>query len=189
VSTPPPFLQGQHIYLRVLTDEDASGDYPAWLNDAEVCRGNSHHVFPYPKEAALDYIRKVRESTTNLALAIVLREDHRHIGNITLQSIHPINRSAEFAMLIGDKSAWGKGYGLEAGQLMCQHGFETLNLHRIYCGTFADNAGMIGLAHALGMKEEGRRREAAFKDGKYLDIVEFGLLESELLSRRRPISG
>lgn len=175
-----PFLEGQRIYLRGLTDADASGDYPAWLNDAEVSRGNSHHVFPYSREAALDYIRQIRQSATSLALAIVLREDHRHIGNITLQSIHPIYRSAEFAVLIGDKAGWGKGYGLEAGRLVCRHGFEALNLHRIYCGTFADNVGMIGLAHALGMKEEGRRREAAFKEGKYIDIIEFGLLGADI---------
>ncbi|MBI3524682.1 MAG: GNAT family N-acetyltransferase [Betaproteobacteria bacterium] len=179
MNSPIPFLEGQRLYLRALADKDADGDYPAWLNDAEVCRGNSHHVFPYSREAALDYIRQTRQSTTSLVLAIVVREDHHHIGNIALQSIHPIHRSAEFAILIGDKTGWGKGYGLEAGRLLCRHGFAALNLHRIYCGTFADNAGMIGLAHALGMKEEGRRRQAAFKDGKYIDIVEFGLLETD----------
>jgi len=179
MNSPIPFLEGQHLYLRALTDADADGEYPAWLNDAEVCRSNSHHVFPYSREAALDYILEIRQSTASLTLAIVVREGHRHIGNIALQSIHLINRNAEFAVLIGDKAGWGKGYGLEAGRLICRHGFDALNLHRIYCGTFADNVGMIGLAHALGMKEEGRRREAAFKDGKYIDIVEFGLLGAD----------
>jgi RimJ/RimL family protein N-acetyltransferase len=174
-----PFLAGTGLYLRGLEETDAAGSYPTWFNDTEVCRGNSHHVFPYSREQALDYIRSTRGNHSALVLAIVLPDRDRHIGNITLQSIHPINRSAEFAILIGDKAAWGKGHAAEAAKLLCRHGFETLNLHRIYCGTLADNQGMIRLAQTLGMKEEGRRREAIFKNGRYTDIIEFGMLSTE----------
>ena len=62
---------------------------------------------------------------------------------------------------------------------MCAHGFLALNLHRIACGTFADNRAMLRLAAYLGMHEEGRRREAAFKAGRYIDVIEFGVLDNE----------
>jgi len=63
--------------------------------------------------------------------------------------------------------------------LIVQYGFQRLNLHRIYCGTIQGNKGMMKLAAKLKMKEEGKRREAIYKNGSYLDIHEYGILRSE----------
>jgi RimJ/RimL family protein N-acetyltransferase len=173
------FLRGPRIHLRALRPEDAEGDYPNWLNDAEICSGNSHHVFPYSAAAALDYIEYARKARDCLILAIVDSADQRHIGNIALQNIHPVYRSAELSILLGGASARGQGIGLEAALLLCRHGFDALNLQRIACGTFADNRAMCSLAKKLGMAQEGVRRQAAFKHGAYLDVVEFGMLREE----------
>jgi [ribosomal protein S5]-alanine N-acetyltransferase len=175
----PPFLSGKRLILRSLVDSDSRGPYVTWFNDAAVCRGNSHHVFPFTRETALQYIRQVAEARDALVLAVVLRDRNRHIGNIALQHIHPVYHSAEFAIILGDRRAWGRGYGHEAGRLLCDHGFSALNLHRIACATFEGNAAMRQLALSLGMKEEGRRRQAAFKQGRYVDVVEFGVLKVE----------
>jgi len=178
-----PFLEGKRLYLRGLSLEDAEGAYPEWLNDEEVCRGNGHHLFPYGREQAREFIRGTWNDRSAVTLAMVLREGHRHIGNVALQGIHQIHRTAEFAILLGDRESWGQGYGREAGLLLCRHGFRALQLHRVGCGTFADNEGMRGLARALGMKEEGRRRQAVWKDGRYVDVVEFGVLAEEFFER------
>ncbi len=176
------FLSGTRVNLRPLEETDAKGAYVDWLNDAEVCHGNSHHVFPYSEEKASSFIRQ-SYSSESLVLAITLKEENIHIGNIALQKIHPINRSAEFAILVGDKRFWGKGHGKEAGLLIIQHGFNQLNLRRIDCATFRNNEGMKRLALALGMKEEGVRKQAIYKNGEYLDVIEFGLLRNESLAR------
>lgn len=176
------FISGERLYLRALTDADVEGPYPGWLNDPEVCAGNSHHVYPYDRGSAAAYISEARRSREALILAISLHDGDRHVGNISLQRIHPTFRSAELAILLGDRSVWGAGIGTEAGRLLIRHGFETMNLHRIYCGTFEDNIGMRKLATILGMTEEGRRREAAFKAGRYVDVIEFGILAGEYRS-------
>ncbi len=175
----PPFLETPRLQLRPLVPADADGPYLHWFNDPDVCRYNSHHVLPYRREDALAYIEGVARSPRDLVLAIVLGQDQRHIGNIALEGIDPVHRSAEFAIVIGEKDCWGKGLSLEAGKPLVQHGFDTLNLNRIYCGTAVENLPMRHLAQALGMREEGLRRQALFKNGCYLDVVEFGLLESE----------
>jgi [ribosomal protein S5]-alanine N-acetyltransferase len=173
------FLIGQRLYLRALEENDADGAYVGWFNNAEVCAGNSHHVFPFTRDAALEYIRRAGQRTDSLILAIVLKENDRHVGNIALQDIHPINGSAELSILLGEREAWGAGYACEAARLLLAHGFTELNLRRVGCGTFAGNEPMLKLALRLGMKEEGRRRQAAFKAGRYHDVVEFGLLRDE----------
>lgn len=172
-------IEGPRLILRALTPEDADGRYPHWLNEPAVCTGNAHGVFPYSREAARSFIAEGQNRRDALVLAIELRDSDRHIGNISLQNIHPIYRKAEFAILLGETDTWSRGYGKEAGVLLCRHGFDRLNLHRIECGTFANNSGMQRLALALGMREEGRRRDAAFVAGQYLDIIEFGMTRTE----------
>ncbi len=180
-SKPIFFLYGKRVYLRPLLESDADGKYIHWLNSKEVCAGNSHHIYPYTKEMALEYIRRSQADREALILAVIVRKDHIHIGNIALQNINLLHRSAEFAILIGEKSYWGKGHALEASKLIMEHGFKALNLNRIYCGTYESNTGMRKLAEALGMRREGLRRKAAFKEGNFIDIIEFGLLESEFM--------
>lgn len=185
MTTGLPFLRGDRLYLRALLETDAQGVYPEWFNDAEACLGNSHHVFPYSRQAAAEYIRQSSVPGGDLVLAIVLSEDDRHVGNIALQNIHPLYRSADLTIIIGDRSVWNTGVGKEAARLLCDHGFDTLNLHRIACGTFASNTAMIRLAGHLGMREEGRRRQAAFKNGRYVDVIEFGVLRDEYGATRK----
>lgn len=180
----PSFLRGERIDLRPLVEADADGPYVSWFNDAETCRGNSHHVRPYSGADARAYIARVAAAPDQLVLAIVRREDGRHIGNIALQAINPVYRTAELSIMLGERDAWGKGYASEAARLLCDHGFRALNLNRIACGTFAANGGMRRVAERLGMREEGVRRQAAFKDGAYVDVVEYGVLRAEYESAR-----
>ena len=180
----PSFLRGERIDLRPLVEADADGPYVSWFNDAETCRGNSHHVRPYSAADARAYIARVAAAPDQLVLAIERREDGRHIGNIALQAINPVYRTAELSIMVGERDAWGQGYASEAARLLCDHGFRALNLNRIGCGTFAANAGMRRVAERLGMREEGVRRQAAFKDGAYVDVVEYGVLRAEYESAR-----
>lgn len=178
-----PFLRGKRIVLRPLREEDAYGPYAGWLNDAKVCAGNRHHRFPYGVADALAYIQQSRVAKDQIALAIVHQETERHIGNIALKRVDYIDRSAELVILVGEQAYWGQGYGQEAAQLLLDHAFFTLNLHRVSCGTFESNTGMRRLVGALGMREEGRRREAAFKQHSWLDVIEYGVLRHEYVAR------
>ncbi len=181
--TNSPFLVGRVVQLRALAESDCRGAYVRWFNDAEVCRFNGHHRFPYGREEALRYVQRVRGSAADLVLAVILKRSRRHIGNVSLQKINLIDRSAEFAIVIGEKDCWGKGYSKEVARLMLDHGFCSLNLHRIYCGTSSENLPMRRLALYLGMKKEGVHRQAIFKGNRYLDVWEYGILRSEYLKR------
>ena len=169
-------LEGEHLYLRFLHVNDASGDYPTWLNDKEVCQYNSHGDTLYTKEMALSYIKSVSNNPTCKVFAICDRASDKHIGNISLQAISQKNQSAEFAILLGDKASWGKGLSKEAGRLLINYGFKELHLHRIYCGTSEANTPMQRLALSLGMSFEGRRKEAMKKDDMFYDILEYGIV-------------
>lgn len=173
------FLKGKRIYLRPLEEKDLRGNYVSWLNDEQVNMYSSHHIFPYSLEEGLAYIKKSQKDRNTLILAIVVKRGNVHVGNISLQNIDYINRNAEFAILVGEKKYWNKGYSTEASSLLLSHGFNALGLLRIYCGTSSKNLSMQKLAISLGMILEGRRRKALFKYGQFVDILEYGILASE----------
>ena len=173
------FLQGPNIYLRALNEQDILGNYTTWLNDTEITKYNSHGRFPMTVEKLLNFVQMSSQSNNSLVMAVVSLENDIHIGNISLQSINWIDRNAEIAFLLGEKAFWGKGVMLEAGRLIIEHGFNSLNLHRIYCGTSSQNIGMQKLAEKLEMKKEGIRKEALFNSGIYNDIIEYGILNTK----------
>lgn len=176
-----PVLKGKNIYLRALSLNDAKGDYPHWLNDPEVTKYNSHGKTFYTKKMAEEYIAMVTESDSYHVFAIIQNKTDKHIGNISLQAVDPKARNAEFAILIGEPSVYGMGVGEEAGRLLLGYGFAELKLHRVYCGTSSENIGMQKLALKLGMRQEGIRRDALTKNGRFADIIEYGILEDEYI--------
>ncbi|MDD5157823.1 GNAT family protein [Sulfurimonas sp.] len=174
-----PFLVGETIYLRGLDVEDARGDYPSWLNDESSCKYSEHHVFPYSADLAVDYLTKLPLQKDKIMLAVVDKKSDTHIGNITLLAISSLHRSAEFSIMIGNREFLGKGASKEASLLMLNHGFNTMNLHRICCGTMVLNSSMRALASYLGMIEEGVFRDEVYKEGKYHDTIRYSILKDE----------
>lgn len=174
-----PFLVGKRIYLRPLKRTDLDDHYMEWFNDKEVSKFSSHAIFPYTEDDMLEYFEESKKSITMLPFAIIFKKNDKHIGNVSLQNINWVFRSAEFAIILGDKAYWKKGLGYEVGKLILDYAFERLNLNRVHCGTSVENIGMQQLAIRLGMKQEGRRRQAIYKWGKYADIAEYGILRSE----------
>lgn len=180
-----PFIVGNILYLRALEKEDLSGNYFQWFNDQQVCRYNSHGIAPNNMDMMETYIKRSYSDSSLAVFAICHMKGDVHVGNISLQSINFIDRSAEYAIVIGEKEYWGKGVAKEASMLILEYGFMTLNLHRIYCGTSEKNIAMQRVISYMGMKEEGRRRQALFKNGDYVDILEYGILRDEYLSHRQ----
>ena len=148
------FIQGESLYLRALEEKDLQGNYFQWLNDPEVNEFNSHGVFPNTESGMKSFLEHQHESKDKLVLAIIDNSADLHIGNISLQAIDWVSQSAEFAILLGDKDYWGKGYSTEAAIMICEHGFKKMNLNRIHCGTSEKNIGMQKLAGKMKMKLE-----------------------------------
>ena len=164
-------------FVRSLTDTDIEGQYKSWFSDQEVCMYNSHGKF-FKTDSYFKHFIESLNNEKQIVWAICHIADG-HIGNVSLQDISFINRTAEFAIILGNKNHWGKGIGKLAGTQLLKHGFNKLNLFKIYCGTATCNEGMKKLASALGMTLEGTRRQQVFLEGERVDILEYGVLASE----------
>jgi len=160
-----------------LVEEKYPTNCLSWLNDPEVTKYNHWGLFPYTSLTRDQYIQELKKSNKTIVWACLV--DGVHIGNFTLQSINYIYRSAEFAVVIGEKEHWGKGYCTEAARLLFSHGFNKLNLHRIFTGTSSTNEGMNRVAWKLGMTQEGTFRDGVYLEGKYVDVNVYGILKDE----------
>ena len=101
------------------------------------------------------------------------------VGNTAFISILEIDRCAEIGIMLGEKSWWNKGYGTETMRAMLRHGFETLNLHRIWLQVYSNNKRGIRAYEKAGFQHEGVYREGHYQAGRYHDVFLMSVLRQE----------
>ncbi len=173
-------ITSDRLCLRAAEREDLPR-FVAWLNDREVGEFLSMNqpMSLVAEEHWFEDMQKKPKAEQVLVIQIRDGEAWRPIGNVSFMNIDWINRSAEVGIFIGEKSCWNQGYGREAMRLMLKHGFETLNLHRIYLRVFEHNLRGIKAYEHAGFKHEGRMRQAQYQDGRYYDVLLMSVLRDE----------
>ncbi len=114
-----------------------------------------------------------------LAMAVHERATDRLIGTCAFSQLDGDNGSALYHITIGEKDAWGHGFGTEATRLMVDHAFETLGLHRIALNVFEFNERATRAYLRCGFVVEGRSRESIWRDGRWWDELAMSILESD----------
>lgn len=107
-----------------------------------------------------------------------IEKDNSLIGEAGYKNIKWINRKAELNIVI-KKDFRNKGYGREVLTEMINYGFKILNFHRLEAEVYEYNKASITLVENLGFAVEGKLREAKYNNGKYHDIIRYGLLKNE----------
>jgi RimJ/RimL family protein N-acetyltransferase len=162
-------LRGERIILTPLRDEDSRILFE-WINEREDVLLSA----PYKPVHAADHrewFEGIRGRPDVAIFGIRLLDGDRLIGSCQLHGIDLRARSAELQIRIGDPDARGQGYGSDALGLLLRHGFDDLNLHRIWLRVFASNERAIRAYAGAGFVEEGRLRDAAYVDGEFVDVV------------------
>lgn len=163
------------LYLRSLKKEDLNIKYYSWFQDQNITNFSSHGKFTKSLKFYRDNILSSIDNKSACVLSIIYKK--KHIGNVALSNISLINRSAEFSIIIGQKNNHQKKIGLNVCKMIIKHGFEKLNLNRIYCGTSQNNNAMKKIAILVGMNLEGIRKSAIFLNNKYYDQYDYGILK------------
>jgi RimJ/RimL family protein N-acetyltransferase len=180
----PPFIQGRRVVLRRHRPENLE-TVVRWYRDPELARLTRYQVRPMSREEVERFFQSRLLGIDSVAYAIHELPSDRLIGLTTFSALDGDNGSALFHITIGEPDAWGRGLGTEAVELMLEHAFERLGLHRIGLSVFEFNERAIRSYQKAGFVVEGRLREAILRDGRYWDEVQMGALQTEW-SRRRP---
>lgn len=166
-------IKGERIFLRRLTEEDASEDYVRWMNDAVTTQYLESRFCTYDIESIRSFIRQVTNDN-NYQFGIFLNGAGRHIGNIKIGGINHCHKFADIGFLIGEKDFWGKGIATEAVKLATEFSFNTLKLHKIWGGVYSMNVGSLRVFEKNGYEREGVRKSQYLLDGVYCDDIMFG---------------
>jgi len=178
------FIRGNVVDLVALTEDIVlHSDWYKWFNDETITANMQQHYFPNTSQSQLDYYRsEIAGNQKKLQLGILYKEKEKIIGMISLSNIDSIHRKAELAIIIGDAQYQKLPIVLEANHLILRHGFQELNLRKIYGGTIIkDLADMY--VRVLGFQHEGIRRQEVFKSGKYHDLYLIGVLREEFYDK------
>jgi diamine N-acetyltransferase len=174
---PVRFLLGERLYLRPLEKEDLPL-IRQWANDPEM-RGLIGEVLPMSVAAAEEFYERGRTDKEQVWFVIVLREGDRVIGEAGLLRMFPAWRTTDMSIIIGDKEAWGKGYGLEVARLMLDFAFGAMNMHRVAVGVVGFNERALRFWEKAGFRREGVERDGYFHNHAYHDFVMMSILEEE----------
>ena len=149
------------VSLRELTHDDAEDRYQ-WCLDQEVTK---HLNMPekYPPFS-------LEETRAWIDMCI---------DWVDLKNIDQLNKHAELGIAIGDKTYWGKGYGLAAMGEMLHWGFEELGLNKIWLRVEIDNEQAIKSYRKMGYVEEGILRQDRWRNGEFVDRLRMSILRAE----------
>jgi len=180
----PPHIMSDSVAKIKLRELDRSDltRLNGWRNDREIMELLGNNFLFISETVDENWFQSyLRDRERNVRLSIIAEETGDYVGNVNLTSIHRVNRSAEYSILIGEKRYWSKGIGSQATRLMLDHAFKDLNLNRIYLTVIRENVRALRLYRRLKFVEEGCQRQAIFKDGSYRDLIAMSILKGEFL--------
>lgn len=179
----PDRIDGSLVVLKRHT-RDNLPDFLRWYQDPEVARLTRYQDGPMRPDEIERFFMMRAIGPDALAMGIHERATGRLIGTCAFSQLDADNGSVLFHITIGEHDAWGNGYGTEATALMVEHAFSALGLHRVSLSVFAFNERAVRAYARVGFVDEGRAREAIWRDGRWWDEIHMSVLEPEWRARR-----
>lgn len=175
------------IFLREIQQSDVP-TINKWRNDVNImdCLGAPfRYINIETDEKWFESYMSTRNN--NIRLAICDVENAKLLGVVYLLQIDWINRSAEYAIQIGETLSQGGGVGYKSTINILKHAFYDINLHKIVLYVVENNQRAIRLYEKIGFVQEGRLRQSVFKNGRYFDVIVMSILNSEYIAKYKDI--
>jgi RimJ/RimL family protein N-acetyltransferase len=180
-------LTGGRVYLRPF-DKDDLPYIQKWSNDAEL-RRLTGEVAPMSRAETEKFYKELLADKDRMWFVIALRRGDRVIGEAGLLRMFRPWRATDMTIIIGEKDAWGKGYGTEAGRLLLNYAFLRLGFHRVSIGVVGFNERALRFWESLGFKKEGVHRDGYYCNNEYSDFIMMSILEDEFRKSHRNAIG
>ena len=180
--------RGRHVHLRTFTPDDLR-HLARWSSDSRLERMVGSELLLLYKDVYENdpsFFEAVLTDTTQIVLIVMANEGFPDpIGLVRLFNIHQAEGYAGIETVIGNFAAARRGYGVQASRLMGYYGVDTLGLRRLEAKAYEYNTLSINTLKRNGFTHEGTLRKATLREGRYWDIMIFGILRDEIEEQRR----
>ncbi len=172
------FWQGERVRLRAVEPEDAAFFF-GLQEDTE--RSRLLDFLPPPSSLAgvEAWAREQAQKELNGdAFQWVIEAAGEPVGSVVTHTVSPRSGTFSYALEV-TRAHQRKGYAREAVVLVLRYYFGELRYQKAHVGVQENNAGSIALHRSLGFRHEGTQRRMVFQEGRYLDLLLFGLTADE----------
>lgn len=155
-----------------------------WYRDHEIAQLLRHDLEPLSQREANAYFSSIIMplSQRGQCWAIHRRESGALIGTAAITDLNDQRQTCLFRIVIGEKDAWGHGFGTEATRLVAQEVFETLPVTTVRLEVFAHNPRARRAYERVGFRQHDRYEERVRGKATVLDILAMELTPEMLAS-------
>lgn len=179
-------FEGRTIRLAAIDPEKDGAVEAAWTYDLDYTRelrlGPARPLGALELKKNYEALGKKEDAGNQFHFAVRLMDEDRLIGFVRFHSIFWIHGTAIFTLSFADADLL-RQYGPEALELIFCYGFCELNLYRLETILPSYRLEAIALFEGAGFLMEARRRQAAYRDGRLWDVLNYGILQAEWKSR------
>jgi glyoxylase I family protein len=174
-----PVITTARLVLRPIKMADADALLPVF-RDGEAMRYWAHSPINTIGEMRNIIAHNLPPQNRAEGSFAITRDGGRAIGCVNFYN----DRDAMSGLgYILERALWGQGLAAEAVDATLAHGFERLDLKRIWLEIDPRNGASVRVAEKCGFTREGVARKAFFLNGQYLDSVFYALLREDWLKR------
>ena len=181
------FWQGQLTRLRPVSPDDAED---AW-RDRFDSPGRQVLQLGVELPAAVDQLRdrltRFADCRDNDGLILFTIENlaGESVGGLSYHTRDRKNGNFSFGVRV-DAVHRQRGYAADAVRLLLRYGFLERRYHKCNSACVDGNTASVKMHEALGFRDEGRRRDVLFLNGRYYDELLFGLTRDEFDANDAP---
>lgn len=180
--------RGRRVAIRTLVPPDLV-HLSDWAEDPfiEHMVGSEFlHAYKHVYDKGPDFYEACLTDPTQVVMAIMRNGGGpKPLGVTRLFNIHLLEGYAFLETIVADSRALRFGYGVEAGRLITYYGVDVLGLRRVEAKVYEYNVLSMNALRRNGFHQEGVLRKAGFHEGRYWDVLIFGILKDEIEEVRR----
>lgn len=170
-------METKRIYLRKLMLAD-SERIAELSNNENITKNTLSLPYPYTIADAKAWFESHKDNELNKKaydFGIIDKERDDIIGVVGISNYQ--GHRGELGYWIG-QAYWNQGYASEASALLIDYAFTKLNYNRIYARHLKSNPASGRVMQKLGMVYEGCQVEHEFTNGRFEDILLYGVTKT-----------
>lgn len=173
-------IQGKRIYLRHLSEHDASKLFAYELTNRDFfmptsfTRNDNYYTLANIRKNIDNYKKEITRKS-GFRFGIFINSNHNLVGMIALNDILWSLKTSYVGYSLNQNHT-NQGYMREALNLLIKYSFEELKLHRLEAGVMPSNVSSWKVLEHCGFIREGLLRKNVHINGQWEDHYIYGCL-------------